>query len=98
MVVGSQEALVGDAPASKGPAAMPTAEMLRALEARRGGLTQAEAGRRFARFGANEPGQHHRLPLMVLFAPVFNPLVLILLLSAGVSVFWAIPSARPSSR
>ena len=87
MVVGSREALGGDAPASKGPAAMLTAEMLRALEAGRGGLTQAEAGRRFVRFGANEPGQHHRLPLMVLLAPVFNPLVLILLLSAGVSGF-----------
>jgi Mg2+-importing ATPase len=51
------------------------------------GLTSAEAARRLAQFGPNEPAPVRRLPVVVQLLRLFaNPLVLILLVASAISV------------
>ena len=67
--------------------ALPTDALLLQLQARREGLSGAEALQRRTRFGPNEIARSHAGVLAALLALAANPLVLILLLSAAVSGF-----------
>ena len=57
-----------------------------ALEAGSTGLTQAEAKRRLAQFGPNEPAPTRRTaPLFQLLSLLANPLAIMLLVASGIS-------------
>lgn len=65
---------------------LPTTELLAGLAAGPDGLSQAEAGRRAERFGANTLKTHGESPLLLQYLKHFkNPLVMILLAASGLS-------------
>lgn len=66
-------------------AALPQADFLGVLGASPEGLGRDEASRRLARYGANVPTAARSSSLRTTLASLFNPLLLILLSSAGVS-------------
>ncbi len=66
-------------------AALPRQRFLEALVASAEGLGSDEATRRLARYGPNIAGPDRARPLRKTIASLFNPLLLILLLAAGVS-------------
>lgn len=73
-----------DTPPAAALAALPQAGFIDALGVSSEGLSSGEAARRLARHGRNEPAAH-ALSVRATLASLFNPLLLILLLSAGVS-------------
>jgi Mg2+-importing ATPase len=69
-------------------AAMPAEEVLRALDSRGEGLSAAEARERLVRVGANALRSHGVRAVTVLASQLENPLLLLLLTTAVVSVFF----------
>jgi Mg2+-importing ATPase len=74
-----------DTPPAAALAALPQAGFIDALGVSPDGLSRDEAARRLTRYGRNEPVATRSLSVRATLASLFNPLLLILLLSAGVS-------------
>jgi len=66
-------------------AALPPAEVLKRLGSSESGLSGTEAAGRLERYGPNVVGLHRVRALAVLWAQLRNPLLLLLLVAAGVS-------------
>jgi Mg2+-importing ATPase len=62
-------------------------DIFRNLETSRAGLSSAEAARRFKKYGPNEFAEKKRIrPAFILFSKFKNPLLLLLLVAAAVSI------------
>ena len=70
-----------------GAAAQPIAAVLESLDARPGGLSSAEAAERLERFGPNAIRGHRARAGRVLLRQLASPILVLLFVTAGVSVF-----------